>query len=382
MARNPKIGRNDPCPCGSGKKYKRCCLHSGATAPNAPPLSPSSAEVLQRKYLNDESRRRQLFGEVRPFIHADCRGEKWIAVGNEFHHSKDWKTPIDFLNYYLKYRFTPEWGNQEIAKPLSERHPVMQWYDSMCRLQAEQSPKEGGVFGVNPNGAMRTYILLSYDLYTLRHHRSLQQSLINRLKHIDQFQGARHELFAAATCIRAGFTIDFEDETDPSSKHVEFVAIHTITGQKVSVEAKSKHRDGVLGRSGIRTPDDEVRALANRLIKKALDKPAKHPLVIFLDLNLPPSSPVPMTLEWFQKITEPIVQDRQKEDDKDPWNLLLFTNFPDHYADHVGPPPSGYSVGLFGKEPSIVADHPAAIESIFDAALKFGNVPNTFDDLQ
>ena len=22
-----KIGRNDPCPCGSGRKYKRCCLH-------------------------------------------------------------------------------------------------------------------------------------------------------------------------------------------------------------------------------------------------------------------------------------------------------------------------------------------------------------------
>ena len=21
-----KVGRNDPCPCGSGKKYKRCCL--------------------------------------------------------------------------------------------------------------------------------------------------------------------------------------------------------------------------------------------------------------------------------------------------------------------------------------------------------------------
>lgn len=23
--RGPKVGRNDPCPCGSGKKYKRCC---------------------------------------------------------------------------------------------------------------------------------------------------------------------------------------------------------------------------------------------------------------------------------------------------------------------------------------------------------------------
>jgi hypothetical protein len=21
----PKVGRNEPCPCGSGKKYKRCC---------------------------------------------------------------------------------------------------------------------------------------------------------------------------------------------------------------------------------------------------------------------------------------------------------------------------------------------------------------------
>jgi len=23
---SPKIGRNDPCPCGSGKKHKKCCL--------------------------------------------------------------------------------------------------------------------------------------------------------------------------------------------------------------------------------------------------------------------------------------------------------------------------------------------------------------------
>jgi len=23
----PQVGRNDPCPCGSGKKYKKCCLH-------------------------------------------------------------------------------------------------------------------------------------------------------------------------------------------------------------------------------------------------------------------------------------------------------------------------------------------------------------------
>ena len=27
--RDQKIGRNDPCPCGSGKKYKNCCLATG-----------------------------------------------------------------------------------------------------------------------------------------------------------------------------------------------------------------------------------------------------------------------------------------------------------------------------------------------------------------
>jgi SEC-C motif-containing protein len=28
----PKVGRNDPCPCGSGKKYKKCCGGAAATA--------------------------------------------------------------------------------------------------------------------------------------------------------------------------------------------------------------------------------------------------------------------------------------------------------------------------------------------------------------
>lgn len=27
VIKGEKIGRNDPCPCGSGKKYKKCCLN-------------------------------------------------------------------------------------------------------------------------------------------------------------------------------------------------------------------------------------------------------------------------------------------------------------------------------------------------------------------
>jgi preprotein translocase subunit SecA len=28
--RGARVGRNDPCPCGSGKKYKNCCLRKGS----------------------------------------------------------------------------------------------------------------------------------------------------------------------------------------------------------------------------------------------------------------------------------------------------------------------------------------------------------------
>ena len=27
VRKDKKVGPNDPCPCGSGKKYKKCCMH-------------------------------------------------------------------------------------------------------------------------------------------------------------------------------------------------------------------------------------------------------------------------------------------------------------------------------------------------------------------
>ncbi len=31
-AKSDKVSRNDPCPCGSGKKYKKCCGAAGILA--------------------------------------------------------------------------------------------------------------------------------------------------------------------------------------------------------------------------------------------------------------------------------------------------------------------------------------------------------------
>jgi len=50
--RRKKIGRNDPCPCGSGKKYKYCCLLKGRTeeyAVEIPFVDPTS---LRMHYLS------------------------------------------------------------------------------------------------------------------------------------------------------------------------------------------------------------------------------------------------------------------------------------------------------------------------------------------
>ena len=41
MNLNP--GRNDPCPCGSGKKYKKCCL--GKTTSPVEPAVATTAEL-------------------------------------------------------------------------------------------------------------------------------------------------------------------------------------------------------------------------------------------------------------------------------------------------------------------------------------------------
>jgi len=58
-----KIGRNDPCPCNSGKKYKKCCMASDEAAARAarpaqpaavPARRPSLASYFQEHDERDE----------------------------------------------------------------------------------------------------------------------------------------------------------------------------------------------------------------------------------------------------------------------------------------------------------------------------------------
>jgi tetratricopeptide (TPR) repeat protein len=44
----PKVGRNAPCPCGSGRKYKKCCLPKESPAPSARQVSGPDGRLRER----------------------------------------------------------------------------------------------------------------------------------------------------------------------------------------------------------------------------------------------------------------------------------------------------------------------------------------------
>jgi tetratricopeptide (TPR) repeat protein len=48
-----KIGRNDLCPCGSGKKYKRCCMANDEATPRAT-LAAATAAAHHDPHLCDD----------------------------------------------------------------------------------------------------------------------------------------------------------------------------------------------------------------------------------------------------------------------------------------------------------------------------------------
>lgn len=262
-----KIGRNQPCPCGSGKKYKRC---HGFTN-NEENFSRQAKDAMTRIEAMRVQRERQQ-GLGNPIISAEVLGRRFVAVKNRLLHSQKWKTFHDFLCDYITMAMGSNWGNAELAKSLDQRHPILVWYYHLCEHQQHYVKQPGMVHSAQMTGAVAAYMHLAYDLYALDHNAELQEKLIGRLRDKDNFAGARYEVYVAATLIRAGFEIEFENEDDRSRSHCEFTATFTRTGKRFSVEAK--HRAGSKFRLG-------------RQLNRALAKQASHPRIVFIDINVP-----------------------------------------------------------------------------------------------
>jgi hypothetical protein len=323
--RENRIGRNDPCHCGSGKKFKRC--HGQLSAEPRPSLTgspypgPIPPEVLQaiEQHKADELRRESQQGLGKPIIGAQLAGYQLVAVGNTVHWGK-YKTFFDFLGNYIRQVLGAEWGNQEIAKPLAERHPILRWYDAVCELQRQHNVESGKVSSVPMTGAAAAFFGLAYSLYLLAHNVKLQQTLIGRLKNPDQFHGAYYETLVASWFILAGFELSLENEADGAHTHCEFTAVHKASGKSYSVEAKS------------RAPGKTHLDVGNQLAK-ALRKEAAHPRIVMIDVNVP-YDPAMTEDVWLRELMRSI-KGREAtltiDGQPAPPAFVIVTNHPFHY---------------------------------------------------
>ena len=130
-------------------------------------------------------------------------------------------------------------------------------------------------------------------------------------------------MFVAASLLRAGFKIAFEDETDSTTSHCEFTSTSEQTGRSFSVEAKSRHRKSP-------SSEDETTPKSGmyRLMQKALAKKASHERIIFVDVNLPPDHRPLFQVSWHHEVAASLNELEQKQKPHDPWPqaLVFFTN--------------------------------------------------------
>lgn len=99
-----EVGRNDACPCGSGKKYKRCCIDRPTTAAalrliKDPQSEERSIELLNLARFDEALGTEVLAAFARCFVHTDRLtslvsfayvsgknyGEKTTAFGRDLH---------------------------------------------------------------------------------------------------------------------------------------------------------------------------------------------------------------------------------------------------------------------------------------------------------
>jgi hypothetical protein len=265
---------------------------------------------------------------------VDHEGYKVALVGHKLLWAKHWKTFHDLLYTYIASVVGTEWGRTQLNKRDSDRHPIMQWYHDARAFQRSRAEKTGAdVYELVATGPAIAYLSLAHDLYILEHHALLQDRLVARLKHREQFQGARYEVYVAAAFVRAGFNITLEDETDNERSHCEFNAIHQATNTSYSGEAKSRHRQGYLGKPGPPVPLDQIKADVKGLLRAALGKQADHRRVIFIDINVPKDDRAPFESDCFQRVAHQVKALEDSQGDRPyPPAFVFFTNRPDHYV--------------------------------------------------
>jgi hypothetical protein len=323
-----KLGRNAPCHCGSGLKYKRCHLEKDRMA-----------DVTDLGARDEKGR-----PIGRPMIDTIYQGKRVRVVGDRFCSRPPGETKQEWFVNLMAETITEtlgkNWKTKQDALPEAVRHPLALWTDTWDEMRKNRDAKafklrdEGdGHYSSTPSGDILAMVTTAYDIYTLLNVMALRAGdpILKRLGQRDQFQGARYELTAAAIVVRAGYRIEWL--TDTSRKLPEFIARRDGSKVEIAVEAKSRPRAGLLGRSGERPDEETVKADLSRLHRDALEKQADgRPFVVFLDLNLPPQQDNTFE-EWLEALHEGAFAWRGESsaENPDPFSAVVLTNFSWHW---------------------------------------------------
>jgi hypothetical protein len=353
------------------------------------PIAPEILAQLRRQEAAELIRRQQQ-GLGNPIVALKMNDQQIVAAGNTLYWSPKWKTFADFLAGYMKHVLGGEWGNAEIAKPLNERHPIMQWYDEYCHFQ-RQHLTQGEIKSLPVTGVVNCYLGLAYSLYLIKHNVELQDRLVKRLKSVAQFQGAYYELFVANCLIRAGFKLELEDETDPAVKHCEFSAV-SKTGKKYWVEAKTRSVVGLLGKTehdGTKSTDATSELVKH--LNGAFAKPAADERLIFIDLNTDPHPGVKGTYpEWANKVAKRLERYEKEHLKAGQSAYVIITNMSFHRSLRSDQPGHAIMAHGFGNdfwvpEAQRISDiyrrkqKHIDIHKLLEACKKYPQIPTTFD---
>ena len=372
-----KIGRNAPCPCGSGLKFKKCCASGDPV--NAPPeeynhllKDPRFAPIINA--TSDHTGRRRVT-PIPSLIHENRRVR---IVRNRVYFREPKETFHEFLIYLLQSTLGKEWHDKQRRLPFEERHQLFKWFRALTLFSKSlfENPqfKEGDHYGDRPTGEVQAVTSLAYDLFYLLDGSPLPDQLINRLKDKAEFQGARYEIAVGAILTRAGYIPKFLQEK--SKKHPDIDAHDQTTGLVIAVEAKSRHRPGVLSFRGETDLDKALRGDVENLINEALEQnPGDRPFMIFVDLNSPHKDELPIQQRiWYQDVWASMQSlKKATSDDPDEFNSIFLTNFSYHWQGTKKATGGDYLLIHSGYPKYPLAPELAA--RIFDSVANRGNIP-------
>lgn len=377
-----KVGRNAPCPCGSGRKYKKCCLPADTAARGLReiPFSQLPPEVRD-KVLSVQNDRQTLnrmgirINYVSPVLH---QGRKAWGIGSRVMFTGPKMTFHEFTIGILSDSLGQEWWDSERLLAEEDQHFLVRCFDAYVRWKGSAKHDEvaPGIYAGDPNGYVQHLASAAFDVITLMHTNSLPEDLISRLRHHDQYQGARYEIGIAAIFSRLDFELEFTTrEQAEGKKRPEFIASDRHSRLRVAVEVKSKHRAGVINQPG-EFDAGTLHANVSRQVREAIQQgPDDIPFVVCIDVNFPPTAGVSiMDKLWLRDITEILERKPYTHDDPDPISALAVTNYAQHYEEETQASAGEHVISI-----SEHVRHPLPsdfLEDFSNALSAYGNVPN------